>query len=135
MNGIAMDCCLESWGTGNSVFPTKEKQITGIKAMVGFFFMVLTNASTGSFGSRWKLNKILITSQVPDSHVSDGVQIMAMFQADVLECLLSKADDIHTETEIMPLGWISWHLTLSVSFREFRNPKWIQLGVFHTPWH
>ena len=59
MNGIAMDCCLESWRTGNSVFPTKEKKITGIKAMVGFFFMVLTNASTGSFGSRWKLNKIL----------------------------------------------------------------------------
>ena len=44
------------------------------------------------------------------------LQIMAVFHADVLECLLSKADDIHTETEIMPLGWISWHLTLSVSF-------------------
>lgn len=85
MNGIAMDSCLESWGTGNSVFPTKEKKRTGIKAMVGFFFMVLTNASTGSFGSRWKLNKILLTSQIPDSHVSDGVRIMAMFHADVPE--------------------------------------------------
>ena len=98
MNGIAV------WShggffsvlvTGNSVFQRKKKR-TGIKAMVGFFFMVLTNASTGSFGSRWKLNKILLTSQIPDSHVSDGgVQIMAMFHADILECLLSKADDIY----------------------------------------
>ena len=64
-----------------------------MQAMVGFFFMVLTNASTGSFGSKWKLDKILLTSQIPDSNMSAGVQIMAMFHADVLECLLSKPDD------------------------------------------
>ena len=106
--GIMMQCI----GTGNSVFPAwKEKLFFD-----SFFEAVLWTAArelecrrwsaSSSWCSpmhpqvalglyKWKLSKILLTSQISDSKMSAGVQIIAMFHADVLECLLSKPDDLY----------------------------------------